>query len=446
MRRRAATVSHPSVHDSSSSRMIPQAVYSHVSTYRSVQLELQLYSPSLKVDARGPIAVFNNHDEIGGKVVLDCPASDTGRLTLSIEGAFTYPSHWDGETYSEPRRNVFFTHSHIISVSNEGSSRFTFRDAFMKRRPSASHLRLSSPSVERSYPFQLPIPQGSHPGQELPPSFTSLDSKRGSSLVISSDISYKILATWEPDNLEMPPSYLEIPVILQHDPDFQSEDAHDDVWLEMPLITERPMPVRLAVALPKSVTFCRRSSIPYFVVFTTHPRSPAMTKEIAADSTISVALIRQIVINEPQSMMSITPPSSPSGEDGESSRHNFLRLVAKSGPRLISGRKRGYEEMQDKPLPDIPPSRTAFSESKTIYREIFVGFSKRPRRRCEDGKHPSLEEQTALPDGLHKSKISLDADMLPCIDWAGVSVKYYLDVSVSIGQDDWRARMPVRIF
>lgn len=42
-----------------------------------------------------------------------------------------------------------------------------------------------------------------------------------------------------------------MPFILQTDPDFQSEDgtkAMSDNWLEIPLATERPNPVRLAVS------------------------------------------------------------------------------------------------------------------------------------------------------------------------------------------------------
>ncbi|KAJ6481907.1 hypothetical protein C8R45DRAFT_314523 [Mycena sanguinolenta] len=44
-----------------------------------------------------------------------------------------------------------------------------------------------------------------------------------------------------------------------------------------------------------------------------------------------------------------------------------------------------------------------------------------------------------------KSKILLHRDMLPSIDWAGVSVKYYMDISVLFGQDELRARVPLRI-
>ncbi|EAU89283.2 hypothetical protein CC1G_03548 [Coprinopsis cinerea okayama7 len=436
------TESHPSGQETASH--ITPCIYSHVSTYRSLHLELHLYSPSLKVDTRGPIAVFSNHDDIGGKVVLDCPGHQTGKLALTVEGSIIYPMQSDSP-YSEIRRHVFYSHSHVISVASEESSRFAFRDAFMKRRPSSSNLNFKPGSIERSFPFHFPLSQGSHPKQELPSTFTSQwDGERP--LVMTSEVSYKMIVTWEPDSLSDQPSQLEIPFILQQDAEFHSLDSNstEDAWLEIPLLTERPMPVRLAIALPSSTSFSRKSSVPYYVVFTTTPRSPSTAKEIAADSTIYVALTRQIVINEPQTMMQLTPPSSPStSEEGETSPRRLLRRVAKSSPRL--NRKRRIDEIFDKPLPELP-MKACFSESKTIYNDFFVGFPKRPRHRCEKGKHPTLAEQSALPDGLLKSKIALDADMLPSVDWVGVSVKYYLEISVSIGQDDWRARIPIRVF
>ncbi|KAJ2936768.1 hypothetical protein H1R20_g333, partial [Candolleomyces eurysporus] len=372
MRRRAMTESHPASSDTAS-RTAPLAVYSHVSTYRVPQLELQLYSPALKVDAKGPIAVFNDHDRLSGKVVLDWQAYHTGRLNIA----------------------------------------------------------------------------GCRPGEELPSSFSPTDTE-GDPFASSCEISYKVVVTWEPDASVGSTSHLEVPIILQSEGDFESKDAglgaSGDSWVEMPLKTERPIPIRCAVALPTSVTFCRSSSIPYFVVFTTTPRAPLLTREIAADSTISIALVRQITIQQPQMVFPLTPPPSPSRE----SPVRLLRRVAKSSSRLNLKRKRDGvvdfgDEFKDKPLPDLP-LRTCFSEQKTIFSDFILGFAKRPRHHCEDGSHPTLEEQSSLPDGLHKGKIPLHKEMLPCIDWPGVSVKYYLDISVMNGIDDMRARVPVRIY
>ncbi|KAJ2916569.1 hypothetical protein MD484_g3854, partial [Candolleomyces efflorescens] len=453
MRRRAMTESHPASSDTTS-RTAPLAVYSHVSTYRVSQLELQLYSPSLKVDSKGPIAVFNDHDRLSGKVILDWQAYHTGKLNIAIEGSFAYPEP-PGATpsVSERKKYTFFNLTKTINVSPpqiNDSSRF-FREAF-RRRPSGSYISVNSPSMERSYPFEMSLPQGCRPGEELPSSFSPTTDTEGNPFASGCEISYKVIVSWEPDASAGSISHLEVPIVLQSEGDFESKDAglgaSGDCWVEMPLKTERPIPMHCAVALPTSVTFCRSSlSIPYFVVFTTTPRAPLLTREIAADSTIAVALVRQITIQQPQMVFPLTPPPSPSRE----SPVRLLRRVAKSSSRLNLKRKRDGivdfgDEFKDKPLPDLP-LRTSFSEQKVIYSDLILGFSKRPRHRdCEDGSHPTLEEQSSLPDGLHKGKIPLHKEMLPCIDWPGVSVKYYLDISVMNGIDDMRARIPVRIY
>jgi hypothetical protein len=143
---------------------------------------------------------------------------------------------------------------------------------------------------------------------------------------------------------------------------------------------------------------------------------------MATDSTIHVVLTRQILLNEPQGMVMLTPPPSPSSSDD--SRLNLFTRVAKATPRpgLL---KRRPEEVYDKPLPSIPHAgKLCYSDCKTIQSQVFIGFPKRPRRKASEGrKHPTLEEQKSLPDGLMKSQINLDMDMLPSVDWVGVSVK-----------------------
>ncbi len=41
----------------------------------------------------------------------------------------------------------------------------------------------------------------------------------------------------------------------------------------------------------------------------------------------------------------------------------------------------------------------------------------------DNKSHPSLETIASLPDGLHKTRIPLNRDMVPGIDWGGISVK-----------------------
>jgi len=241
-----------------------------------------------------------------------------------------------------------------------------------------------------------------------------------------------------------------VPIWIEPDSDFQSVDAtvlNPESWLEMPLKSDRALPFRCAITLPTFVTFSRSSSVPYFVVFTTTPRSSTLAKEIAADASITVSLVRQITITE-QAPLPPTPPQSPSGSEGSGSdaHRRLLKRVARSSPRLPRLRRVSDStiDLQEKPLPSLP-TQVAFFESCSLKHDISIGFPKRPRQLCDTTSHPTLDSFNLLPDGLHKSKIILDKDMLPCIDWAGVNVKYYLDVVVVIAHDDWRARIPIRV-
>ena len=208
----------------------------------------------------------------------------------------------------------------------------------------------------------------------------------------------------------------------------------------MPLKYEydRPLPVRSAVsalswghlvfscnsalqiAVPTSMVFSRSSSIPYFVVFTTTPRSPALAREVATDATISVSLIRQVIVRKHSSPTSTLP--TPCCDDSKPPRtRECLGWIGKSKLTQTITLSR------DKPLPELPAPKS-FSDVQTIHKDMCIGFPKRPQaRHLYDSSgaesHPSLDAIKALPDGLHKSGIQLNKDMLPSIDWAGISVK-----------------------
>ena len=69
--------------------------------HSSSRLELQLYSPSLKIhnaDNRGPIAVFSQHDQIDGKVSLDPSCYFSGRLNVAVCNLCPFQSD-DGNTH-----------------------------------------------------------------------------------------------------------------------------------------------------------------------------------------------------------------------------------------------------------------------------------------------------------------------------------------------------------
>ncbi|KAK0458036.1 uncharacterized protein EV420DRAFT_409496 [Desarmillaria tabescens] len=445
--------------------------YPHTSTSRSLQMVLRVCSPSVKAQERfGRTSrelepLFGEGDYVSGMVTLDPSCVQPGRLTVTLEGTFTFYPPTAGSVMSyEIRKHTFFSASTSfqLSSSSDGTTRSTFREVFasgMRRRPSVSSLNIPTPSiVERTYPFSFELPHSCRGGEELPPTFYSSKHARSpasTSRAGSFSVEYKILVTWDPTAAYEYPSFLEAPILYHPDVDFQSLDGLGDKgsWLEMPLRTDRPVPFQCAITLPTNLTFLRSSSLPYFVVFTTMPRSLSLTREIASDATISISLIRQVNVTESPALPP-TPPQTPSSSENDGPRNGirFIRLVKSSSPLITRGNKTvddSVEERRSKPLPQKPlpqlPVHSVFSESTAIHSSICIGFPKRPRHHGASNTHPSLRVHATLPDGLHKSKIILDKDMLPSIDWAGLSIKYYLDVSILVGQDEIHDRIPIRI-
>ncbi|THU92836.1 hypothetical protein K435DRAFT_820407 [Dendrothele bispora CBS 962.96] len=456
--------------------------YPHVSSYRTSSMEVRVWSPSVKVMGSDSklVPVYGDGDKVEGVVTLDSKSSPSGRLVVTIEGSFHYnppdPNAEGSYLNSDRRKHVFYSSSTSTPVMPLDSflnmappTRSTMTFGRLKRRPSATSLNTPPNSATtpkslglRTYPFSFELPRGWRSGEELPPTFVSSYSQSEAGCSSSSSkntaqtsgsfgVEYKISVSWEPYEASESPSLLDVPVYYHSDPDFHSLDGVDDKsWLEMPLRSERPIPFRCAVTLPTSVTFSRHSSIPYYVVFTTTPRNPVLTREIASDATISVTLMRQITVTESSSTLP-TPPQTPSGsstsdEGGPVSSRGKLFNRVKNGPwSPRTGSDENFDSHREKPLPRLP-MHTVFKETRLLHTSICIGFPKRPRQQTRKGeKHPSLDSQSALPDGLHKAKFVLNKDMLPSIDWSGVTVKYYLDVSVLVGQDDVRARIPIRI-
>jgi hypothetical protein len=428
--------------------------------YRALPLEIHLYSPSVKsmtYDNRQLsrlLSVYGEHDQIQGKIILDPSCSFTGRLIVSIEGSFCY-SGQNGQGFTGPRKHIFYSAQSTLSTcGGSDMPRSAFREAFsamsLRRRTSASQLEESQ--SERVYPFAFDLPSGLRPGEELPPSFSTRQDQSSAFKDNTFEVTYRVMATWDPSDKKEGQSRLEAPFVYQPDTDFLSYDGLDKEstsWLEMPLKSDRKTSFKCAVTLPNPATFGRASPIPYFVVFSTTPRGSPLAKEIAADASISISLVRQIVVNESQpSTMLPTPPDTPSSSEEHSPTlpaGPMRRLRRMASNNSINRSSKAFDDcLREKQLPRLP-TQVAFNESRILKSSVCLGFPKRPRHRCEPHGHPPLEVQSALPDGLHKSKIIPDKGMLPCIDWGGISVKYYLDVSVLFGQDDARARIPLRI-
>ncbi|CAK5282916.1 unnamed protein product [Mycena citricolor] len=458
--------------------------YSRVSSFRSPEMEVLLYSPevsSMEIAAwpgrTRVVPAYAEQDIVTGKVLLNrsCRA---GRLTLTLSGTFTsIPGVKNVDklvSNSAPaqKKRLFFSTSKVIDVISESRG---------------STLLRQSRAVEaetRTFPFAFDLGKCQKPGHLLPASFCS---SLAASMV--TEVSYELCVYWEPSKATLPIAQLSIPFLLQREPEFQSENAPPpNSWIEIPLKSHRPVPVKCAVTLPTSLNFSRSSNIPFFVVFTTSPRSSHLAREIATDATVSVTLTSEFFCaddpglagpsmapthardsssgTEPGTFQSESS-SMMSGADSRSSR--FIKRI-RSSASLFSSSNSSYSTAESqtstmmstktktrsrmgsakgpvrvsKPLPPIPDGPD--TQPTTMYNAISIGFPKRPRHRLSEGKaHPSLDAQRSLPDGLFKDKIPLAADMLPSFNWGGVSLKYFFEVSVLVGQDELQAKILLRI-
>jgi hypothetical protein len=189
---------------------------------RSVQLELQLFSPKLKLkdDNRGPVASFSFDDKVSGKVLLDGSCHHTGRLSVTVslsassvcspkftlyqlEGTFYYEksrAEVEKSTLSSPSyKHVFLTSTTCINVCPANDvPMLSFQNTFLRRRPSVSCLcqRGSRGSQKRVFPFSFEFPRSCRTGEELPSSFSSLGAVEPVAKPYA--VEYKIMAYWEP--------------------------------------------------------------------------------------------------------------------------------------------------------------------------------------------------------------------------------------------------------
>ncbi|KAJ3552869.1 hypothetical protein NM688_g3926 [Phlebia brevispora] len=465
-----------------------------ISVFRAYQMQLHVHSPTVKVMRRRgyepsrTMPVYGDHDTVEGMVLLDPQlCTSPGRLTVSLEGSFLYVSPssaaHEGTTFGNPTEEYqhrFLFSSLTFPVGESASPRSTtsIREALantvrarrVDRRPSLPELA-SGPA---QFPFSFELPQPTRQGEELPQSCSAVSvgelGTRGRTCVERAEVEYKVVAVWE-SNEPNDRRLLEAPLLLQPEADFQSLDGlsmEPTSWLEIPLHADRPIPFRCATR----PVFLGRHPFLFFVVFTTRPRSPLLAREIAADATITVSLIRQVHVywSTPASH-SPTSSCSSSGDESDAPvipKRRLLHRVVKSAPPIVdrdntslySGRPRFA--IRDKPLPPIPANKQGISDTRSLQTEVSIGFPKRPRTRVQPHeRHPSLDVHSSLPDGLYKGKLQLGKNVLPSTEWGGLSVKvrlinfyaratlssyqYYVEASVLFGQDELRVRVPVHI-
>ncbi|KIP07307.1 hypothetical protein PHLGIDRAFT_19214 [Phlebiopsis gigantea 11061_1 CR5-6] len=452
----------------------------HTSVFRSNQLEIQVHSSTVRsshkhtYEPSKTLPVFGDHDKVEGAVLLDPQLSVTpGRLLVTFEGAFVYLSPdvlEDADETSAGRasrdkyRHLFFASTVSFQTGDGGSPRasMSLREAITNSvRSKRTVSPPETPVTARPHlPFSFEIPRPGRQGEELPPTCCNVSlgvvGVRGRSCVERAEVEYKIVTVWEGVDSD-DRARLDAPIIYQPDTDFQSLDGlylEPESWLEIPLRSDRPIPFKCAITLPDPPTFPRSGYIPFFVVFTTKPRSPTLAREIAADATIAISLLRQVtVLSRPSPLYSPNVAySSASSDDSDAppmtTKRRLLRRRGKSSPSLVSDLKSGSRLYNAAPLnKPLPPIPHGVSDTRSLQTDVCIGFPKRPRNpSTSHHRHPSLEEHSSLPDGLYKGKLRLEKTMLPSIDWAGLGVKYFIEVSVLFGQDELRARIPVRIF
>ena len=422
---------------------------------------------------------------------------------LQLDGKFviSHTTPHDGRRRGT-QQHTFLTSSQIFYTveANSTQSRMTLRETLANTvrqkpwRPRANSVASNNGFPPNLFPFKFDIPQGQR-GQEMPPSFSisSLTGNPddGAQYPEDAEVSYTITAVWEAASgsdralcvllhfLQMTVQWLtpkfsvEAPIILHPETEFDIVDGSSkpQAWLELPLRTDRPrVPFQCAVSfcslsgscivltprkitLPDPASFSKHGKIPFFVVFTTQPRSRALCREIAADATIAVSLLRKVTVNIERPCTIVSRPYSapvtnhkgpPSAwnmgsnideVDSRPTTTGILKRMVKSAPprlakspslndlRLASSINKGLP-----PLPSSSPTgAVAYAETTTLQTRMTIGFPKRPRSACARDEHPSLEAHAALPDGLYKGKIHLNPQLLPSIDWAGLNVKvsYY---------------------
>ncbi|KAK7039829.1 hypothetical protein R3P38DRAFT_492807 [Favolaschia claudopus] len=415
--------------------------YPRVSSFRSPELEVLLYSPHVRMESNTwtlsrSIPVYGDHDVVGGKV-LAAPTSTPGRIVITLLGTCLHDSGPHNAGRLGRRKHRFFSESKVIYVTESDSARKGMRQVFSRQSRASSTM---GDAEARSFPFAFELARNQRPGEILPTTISPSESK-----ALAVEVSYQVTVTWEPLKLTQEPSLLAVPIIVQSDPEFHSLDGVQSSWIEIPLRAHRPVPVHCAVTLPSTLTFARGSSLPFFVVFTTTPRSSSLAKEISGDATISLNLLCHVSVLEDNVCSPTETESLMSDRSSDSRSSRLPRFLKRSRKTSFSSLQSSDSNNTSTSLP-LLTSRVAFSETQTVVHKMSLGFPKRPRHVSSNTKaHPTLEELRTLPDGLYKDKIPLGNDILTSFNWGGTFVKYYLEVSVLIGQDELRAKILLRI-
>lgn len=143
--------------------------------------------------------------------------------------------------------------------------------------------------------------------------------------------------------------------------------------------------------MPSSATFPRRTTVPYYVVFTTNPRSRSLATEVMTDATIAVSLVRKVGFYKPNPRPRVpllsepTPPPALARRGSEKNERSTnlsssrsigdlrslrkkLRDVMPPMPRLDTSAAVTYAKPSDSPAssPEPPPTPPTPPSASTV--------------------------------------------------------------------------------
>ncbi|THH12127.1 hypothetical protein EW145_g194 [Phellinidium pouzarii] len=335
--------------------------YPKASVFKSNELTMTINSQTVRVVRKTGedgirLPVFGDHDHVTGSITLDpqnC-AAEFGRLTVTIEGVFEYVSPMSatkaGPTQITPGkyRHIFYKDSAVIplSASPRTPTRSALRSAMATLRRVTSRERILRPSLKRARSVETGLANSHKHGQSCS-STSSASSNSSSSSGCQSD---RTSVTWSEESDSPYSTSSASPRTFNFDFELcRPENTGDELPPTFSLSNVVSAGVRGRVYSENADVGYRvralwesldgnntqfQSSIPYFVVFTTKPRSRTLAAEIMADATIAVSLVRRVGFDKLNRTSSF---DSVSGCTGKESEISIAPKAVASSANLRSG-------------------------------------------------------------------------------------------------------------
>ncbi|PVG01451.1 hypothetical protein CPB86DRAFT_104505 [Serendipita vermifera] len=364
----------------------------------------------------------------------------------------------------------------------------------------------AAPWVMKTFMFHLPLQKKDGSAALLPPSVdlraeAAEHDKGKTKLAEDVRICYKLVARYESPLLSLSKN-LEVPIIFEpgSDPEsFYATPQPPIKWRETSLevatrpADDSPIPFKAMLTLPNPPVFARDSESFFFVAFATTPTNKELASIIASNAKITLTISCTYRFDPRRAAAHSTrsndvnpgfnakeekvwkwqePPSSPLKRrsttkkggpwEGVGSQQTTIKRMtgdSKSGSATPSNLERtsSKEDKDEKPLPVLPPQSPlsdpgghistplppgGFKDDKEGEKTVILlqtnrtGFPHRPKVKAD---------QNNLPEGLWKGQLNYQWWMIPSLDWAGLSVKYQMEVGVEIDGTVLKTRKEFRI-